>query len=306
MSKDLKIVFMGTPHFAVTCLKTLVEEELNIVAVITAVDKPAGRGKKLKASPVKEYALEQGLRVLQPSNLKSPDFIDELKQLEVDLFVVVAFRMLPEVVWAMPPMGTINLHASLLPNYRGAAPINWAIINGEKETGVTTFFIEKEIDTGKIIHQDRVRILEEMTAGELHDELALVGSRLLCKTITAIAKEEAESYVQAYDSEHMKKAPKIFKEDCRINWDSMGLDIHNFIRGLSPFPSAWTQLDDEKASLLKIARATFIEERHEERPGSIRISKRTFEVACKDGWISILELIPQGKGKMNVQAFLNG
>src|SRR5690606_35153387 len=238
--KNLKIVFMGTRQFAVTILDKLLENNANIVGVVTAPDKPAGRGMQLQESDVKKYAKSKDLNVLQPVNLKDNSFIDELAALQADLFVVVAFRMLPEVVWAMPPRGTINLHGSILPNYRGAAPINWAIINGEQETGVTTFFIEKEIDTGKVIERATVQIGEDETVGELHDRLMQLGAETTLSTVIKIANGEVEGIPQIELTEgEIKMAPKIFKQDCEINFSQPVLNVHNFIRGLSPYPAAW-------------------------------------------------------------------
>ncbi len=307
MDKGIKIVFMGTPDFAVSCLKEIVESNFNVVGVVTSVDKPAGRGKKLRSSPIKQYAIENNIPVLQPKNLKADDFISELKALGADLFVVVAFRMLPEVVWTMPEKGTINLHASLLPNYRGAAPINWAIINGEKESGVSTFFIEKEIDTGKVIFQDRVRILDEMTAGELHDLLANVGARLMCKTIREIESDNVKAIAQNTDGIEIKKAPKIFKADCQLNWTESYLNIYNKVRGLSPYPAAWSILKTEKELSIKFMKADYEPCEHQLKPGQIETdNKNYFKIACKDGFIIPIEIIPQGKSKMNLKAFLNG
>src|SRR5579863_1474888 len=242
----LRIIFMGTPEFAVTSLDALVKEGSNIVAVITAPDKPSGRGLKMNESAVKKYAVEKGLKILQPEKLKNPQFIDDLRSLHADLQVVVAFRMLPEVVWSMPPMGTVNLHGSLLPQYRGAAPINWAIINGEKETGVTTFKLQQEIDTGNILLSEKIAISENETAGELHDEMKIIGAGLLVKTISKLAEGNLQEMSQSSSVGHptgeLKHAPKIFTEDCKINWSKTLDEIHDLIRGLSPFPGAFTHL----------------------------------------------------------------
>lgn len=244
---------MGTPGFAVTSLDALVKSGANIVAVVTAPDKPAGRGLSVKEPEVKQYAVAHNLKVLQPEKLKSPDFINTLQNLQPDLAVVVAFRMLPEIIWSLPKNGTINLHASLLPQYRGAAPINWAIMNGETKTGVTTFFIEKEIDTGKVIARKEVEILPDDTAGTLHDKLAEVGALLLTQTVESIQNNSYTSIPQEITEQQLKMAPKIFRDDCRINWNRPVADVYNFIRGLSPYPGAWTIIktgDDEK--ILKI------------------------------------------------------
>ena len=312
MSADLpRVVFMGTPDFAVESLKRIYEAGIKVVGVITAPDKPAGRGKKIQASPVKIFAREIGIKpILQPLNLKSHEFIEELKTLEADLQVVVAFRMLPEIVWTMPPLGTVNLHASLLPDYRGAAPINWVIINGEKKTGVTTFFIEKEIDTGKIIYSEKVEIGPNTTAGELHDTLMHVGADLLVKTIQAIIRNDYPSISQSsinQGHEH-KPAPKIFKEDCRIKWTRDARTIHNFIRGLSPYPAAWTELiHDDNIIPLKIFRANYDIEIHNIPLGSIITDgSKYLKVAVNDGFINILELQQAGKNRMHIHEFLNG
>ncbi|HQD13162.1 MAG TPA: methionyl-tRNA formyltransferase, partial [Chitinophagales bacterium] len=244
LKRDLRIVFMGTPDFAVPSLDILVQNNYDVVGVITAPDKPAGRGQQLQQSAVKKYAVEKGLHILQPEKLKNPEFIAELKALEANLFIVVAFRMLPEMVWQMPEYGTFNLHASLLPQYRGAAPINWAVINGEKETGVTTFFLQHEIDTGNIILQETIKIEEEDNAGTVHDKLMNVGSQLVLKTVRAIEENKVqESPQSAINSPQLKHAPKIFKETCLIDWQRPAAEIHNLIRGLSPYPAAFTYLD---------------------------------------------------------------
>lgn len=298
---------MGTPLFAVGSLNALIEAGVNIVGVITSVDKPAGRGKKLRKSDVKKYALKKGLKILQPKNLKSEDFLKELKELEADLFVVVAFRMLPEVVWQMPSLGTINLHASLLPKYRGAAPINWAIINGERETGVTSFFIEKQIDTGKIILQDRVRILPDMTAGKLHDLLSDVGGKVLCKTVKLIEENNINPVAQDTYSEATPKAPKLFKEDGQVDWTKYYRDVYNFIRGLSPYPTAWTTLSSDVNLKIKIIEAEIEKDHHKKKPGTIATdNKRYLKVAAKDGWIILRKIVPEGRSAMDVRSFLNG
>ncbi len=311
--KDLRIVFMGTPDFAVGSLKALVENGYNIVGVITSVDKPAGRGRQLAESAVKKYALEQGLTLLQPEKLKNPDFLQELKALNADLQVVVAFRMLPEVVWNMPRLGTFNLHASLLPQYRGAAPLNWAIINGESETGVTTFLLDHKIDTGKILFSEKTPISENDTVGDVHDRLLEIGAKLVFKTVDALAEDKYQPQAQTdliQSEKELKHAPKIFKDDCRINWNKPVDAIHNLIRGLSPYPAAWTMLvqkGTEKETLLKIYLSDKKQEKHSVQPGAISTDKNTFlKVAATDGWIEIMELQLQGKKRMKVVDFLRG
>jgi len=311
MQNKLRIVFMGTPEFAVESLKALINSEHEVVGVVTAPDKPAGRGNKIVSSDVKVFAQEKGIKnILQPANLKSPDFLDELKNLNADLQVVVAFRMLPEVVWAMPPKGTINLHASLLPDYRGAAPINWAIINGEEKTGVTTFFIEKEIDTGKILFSDEVTVTEDMNAGELHDMLMVKGAQLLLKTVNSIADGDYEAVDQ--NGVDLKKvlhaAPKIFKEDCKIDWNKKGNDIHNLIRGLSPYPTAWTEFKkNDETIAMKIFRSKFIPESHHNKPGEIITNGKSFlKISVIDGFIEILNIQQPGKRQLDIVEFLRG
>lgn len=308
---DFRIIFMGTPDFAVASLKELNENNFNIVAVVTAPDKPAGRGQNLKESAVKEYAKVNNLNILQPENLKSEAFRTEIENLRPDLMVVVAFRMLPESIWSIPKNGTINLHASLLPQYRGAAPINWAIINGEKETGVTTFFIEKEIDTGKIIYQDKVDITPDMKAEELHDLLMNTGSKLLSKTVDAIINKSYKKIGQESlidDETDLKIAPKIFKENCRIDWHADIGDVYNFIRGLSPYPTAWTELHREDICYsLKIYEAEMIEGEHNSINGAILTDNRSYiYITTNGGLISLNEIQLQGKKRMNVIDFLNG
>jgi methionyl-tRNA formyltransferase len=299
----LKIVFMGTPDFAVASLKALLENGLKVVGVITAPDKPAGRGQKINESAVKRYAVEQGIPVLQPVKLKDPKFLDDLKQLNADLQVIVAFRMLPEVVWNMPPKGTINLHASLLPQYRGAAPINWAIINGEKESGVTTFFLKQEIDTGDLLFSERVPIKPTDTAGDLHDKLMDTGARLLVRTVRAIELGEYKEQPQTADSE-LKPAPKIFKEDCLINWNQPAEKVYNFIRGLSPHPSSFTRL---QGKILKIYTADVELTEPGVEPGRFSTDHKTYlKFACNDGFVLVLEIQIEGKKRMKVDEFLRG
>ena len=299
----MKVVFMGTPTFAVASLQKLIENKIAVVGVITAVDKPAGRGRKLQKSAVKQYAESQNLTILQPKNLKNETFLAELKSLQADLFIVVAFRMLPALVFKMPPKGTFNLHASLLPQYRGAAPINWAIINGEKETGVTSFFIEQQIDTGKIIHQQKVAIEADETAGTLHDKLMVVGANLILKTVNDIA---AETYTitEQDDTKATRKAPKIFKEDCKIDWNNTTENIDLFIRGLSPYPAAYTILNDLQLKIY--ASETEIED-HNLKVGEYLTDNRSYlKFATKNGFIIVKELQLQGKKRMDIKAFLNG
>ena len=303
--KDARIIFMGTPEFAVETLRALVENQYNIVAVITAPDKPAGRGQKLRASAVKEYALTQDLPVLQPEKLRDPDFLTELRALKADLQIVVAFRMLPEVVWDMPPLGTFNLHASLLPNYRGAAPINWAIINGEKKSGVSTFFIQHDIDTGKIIDQIEVSITENMNVGELYEQLMHIGACLVHESVDKIVRGEVVARAQD-ESAAMRPAPKIFKNDCRIDWTKEAQNIHNLVRGLSPYPAAWTTISNgDKTINVKIYK-TQIAGACEDLPGSIKRDKKHLWVASQDAWLEILELQLAGKKRMKAEEVLRG
>lgn len=306
--ENLRIVFMGTPEFAVTSLDKLVQEDAQIVGVITAPDKPAGRGQQIHESDVKKYAVSKALNVLQPTNLKDESFLQELKSLNADLFVVVAFRMLPEVVWAMPPKGTINLHASILPNYRGAAPINWAIINGEKQTGVTTFFIEKEIDTGKIIERNTVEITENETVGELHDRLMNLGAETTLSTVRKIAQGNVEGIPQIEFTEgNLKHARKIFKPDCEINFNQPVEVVHNFIRGLSPYPAAWCTLKQTTTNgkTFKIFKATKTNEKVS-NPTQLIATKDGILFPCADFYLNVTELQPEGKRRMDFKAFLAG
>ena len=303
---------MGTPGFAVASLDILVKNGYNVVGVITAPDKPAGRGLELQQSDVKRYAVEKGLPLLQPVKLKDEKFLEQLRALQADLQIVVAFRMLPEAVWTMPPLGTFNLHASLLPQYRGAAPINWAIINGEKETGVTTFFLSHEIDTGNVIERKHVTIGEDETAGELHDRLMNVGAELVLHTVHCIEKNEVQALPQeklAQEGKTLLQAPKIFKEDCRINWNRAMEDVHNFIRGLSPYPAAFTELtsDDGKKIQARIFRTKKESFLHHQPPGTIITDgKEMLKVCVPGGYLFILELQQAGKKKMSVPEFLRG
>lgn len=305
MSKP-RIVFMGTPDFAVAILDKLVKNDCNVVGVITAPDKPAGRGRKLNESAVKVYAIEHGLKVMQPTNLKDPNFIKELEALLPELQIVVAFRMLPKVVWSMPKLGTFNLHASLLPQYRGAAPINWAIINGETETGVTTFFIDDKIDTGAILLQRKTNISEEDTAGTLHDKLMHLGADLVLETIHQL-QHKAIVPANQQEDRPLKEAHKLHKETCEIDWTQDIATINNFIRGLSPYPTAWTTMyNGEDELFLKIYAAKMDMEPHQLKVGSIVATKNELKVAVKGGYINLLEIQLPGKRKMTTKEVLNG
>lgn len=310
MKKELRIVFMGTPDFAVETLKTLVENNYNIVGVVTSPDRPAGRGQKLQQSAVKKYALEQGLTILQPVKFKQGTFIEDLKALNANLQIVVAFRMLPEVVWDMPEYGTFNLHASLLPQYRGAAPINWAIINGEKESGITTFFIEKEIDTGNVLFQEKVKITDTDNAGSLHDKLMENGAKLVLKTVKAIEENNYTNTPQnkLFKNENeLKHAPKIFKDDCKIDWSNDSSFVYNKIRGLSPYPCAWTELTDNngKKTSMKIYSAKIIDSKSS--TVSLKTDDKTFiHIETKTGTIALTDIQLAGKKRMNVEDFLRG
>ena len=307
--ENFRIVYMGTPGFAVTILDGLIKNEYNIVAVITAPDKPAGRGQKLSESDVKKYASEHKLNILQPTNLKDEEFIQQLQSLKADLFVVVAFRMLPEIVWAMPPKGTINLHASILPNYRGAAPINWAIINGEQQTGVTTFFIEKEIDTGKIIDRAYVDIDKNENVGELHDRLMYLGAKVACKTIDKIRIGDIQGIPQLDLIEgELKSAPKIFKATCQIDWTKSVQEIHDFCRGLSPYPAAWTILKNDtknEEKSFKIFR-TEISTLQVTDSKKLIATKDGILFPCGDFYLCVTELQPEGKRRMNFKELVAG
>lgn len=304
--EKLRIVFMGTPEFAVGILDTIIKNNYEVVGVITAVDKPAGRGQKIKYSAVKEYALEHNLKLLQPYNLKDETFLAELQSLNANLQVVVAFRMLPEVVWRMPKLGTFNLHASLLPNYRGAAPINWAIINGETKTGVTTFFIDDKIDTGAMILSKETAISTEENAGELHDRLMVLGSNTVVETLALIEKGNVTTTIQIDDSE-IKTAYKLNRDNCKIDWRKSAREIHNLIRGLSPYPSAWCFFkDNDEEWTVKLYDAKVIQEQHTFEVGQIITTKKEIKVAVKDGFIQILSLQLPGKKKMQAHELLNG
>lgn len=294
---------MGTPDFAVASLSALQQAGIEIVGVVTAADKPAGRGQKLNESAVKKYAQENGIHILQPKKLKDPLFLEELKALKADLFVVVAFRMLPEIVWQMPKKGTINLHGSLLPQYRGAAPINHVLINGEKETGVTTFFLKQEIDTGDIIFSDAIAIEDDETAGSLHDKLMIIGANLLVETVKAI---EADDYneVPQPESEDLKVAPKIFKDFCKVDWNQANQTVYNHIRGLSPYPTAFTTLNDK---ILKIFKAELDHQQPDIVAGNFLTDGKTYlKFATKDGFIKVIDVQFEGKKRMGIDEFLRG
>jgi methionyl-tRNA formyltransferase len=302
--RDLRIIFMGTPEFAVPSLDILVENKFNVVAVITAPDKPAGRGLTLKASAVKEAALRHSIPVLQPTSLKDPAFLEELTSYNANLQVVVAFRMLPEAIWSYPEFGTFNLHASLLPNYRGAAPINWAIINGEKETGCTTFFLKHEIDTGNIIYTEKEPIEYDDTIEALYGRLMNKGSLLVLKTVQSIASGEVKTFPQN-EAEAKHAAPKIHKETCAIDWKKSAEEIRNFIRGLSPIPAAWTTLDGKQFKIFKASVSNESSTQH--APGTILSDgKKTLEIATGKGLLKLDELQPEGKKRMTVEEFLRG
>ena len=301
----MRIVYLGTPEFAVAGLQTLVENGYNVVAAVTMPDKPAGRGHQMQFSPVKEYALSQGIPVLQPEKLKDPEFVEQLRSYQADLQIVTAFRMLPEVVWAMPRLGTFNVHGSLLPQYRGAAPINWAVINGEKETGLTTFMLKHEIDTGNMILQERIAIGEDEDVGSVHDRLMELSKEMVLKTVRLIEECDREGKplptVPQPELPDLKPAPKIFKEDCQIDFTKTAQEIHNFVRGLSPYPGAWT--DDQrmlsvcKASPVKVFKVAI---------SPVAEQKGHIIVPCADGYIDILELQAPGKKRMDAKSFLNG
>ncbi len=309
MDKSLRIVFMGTPEFAVASLDALVKSRHQVVAVVTAPDRPASRGLKLQQSAVKEYAIQNNLPVLQPEKLKDENFISQLKELTPDLAVVVAFRMLPEVVWRLPKLGTINLHASLLPQYRGAAPINWAVINGEKQTGVTTFFINQDIDKGNILLQEKVAILESDNAGTVHDNLMNTGSALLVKTVDYIAVGLFADVPQdTFSTDNLKPAPKIFKDDCKINWNRPAHEVFNFIRGLSPYPAAWTVLENKEGKQLTLKiYSSLVSHDIVVAPGEILIKDSIhIYIGCSDCAIEVKELQLEGRKTMPVADFLRG
>lgn len=300
MKKKLRIVFMGTPEFAVPSLEILVENGYNVVGVITAPDKKAGRGQKVRMSAVKESAVKNNLPVLQPTNLKSPEFLNELKELNANLQIVVAFRMLPELVWDLPELGTFNLHGSLLPQYRGAAPINWAIINGEKETGVTTFFLKHQIDTGDLILQEKETILEDDNVGTVYERLMKKGAGLVLKTVQQIENQEVDSQAQD-ESVEIKHAPKIFKNTCEIDWSKDAVENYNFIRGLSPYPCAWTTLNNKTLKIYQAEKTT------EMVTAPFLTDNKTFlKFACRDFYLNLVEIQLEGKKRMKIEDFLRG
>ncbi len=304
--RALRIVFMGTPDFAVSTLKKLIEEDFHVVGVITAPDKPAGRGMKLHESAVKQYAVSQKLTVLQPTNLKNDGFLKELKSLKANLQIVVAFRMLPKVVWDMPKYGTFNLHASLLPDYRGAAPINWVLINGETKTGVSTFFIDEKIDTGEMILQKEVKIKPSETAGSLHDKLMEIGSDLVFKTVKLIETKSVKTKPQP-DQDDIKTAYKLNKDNCKIDWNNSTAVIYNKVRGLNPYPAAWTVLynDNEKLNI-KIFEVETLKEDHKNSIGTIEADKKEVKVSVPDGYIILKTIQLPGKRKMDIKSLING
>ena len=302
--RDLRIVFMGTPDFAVAILKRLVEDNYTIVGVVTAPDKPAGRGRKITESAVKKYAKEQNLFLLQPTNLKSNDFITKLKEVKATLQVIVAFRMLPKIVWEIPIYGTFNLHASLLPSYRGAAPIHWAIINGEEITGVTTFFIDEKIDTGEIILQKEILIHKDEIVGELHDRLMILGASLVSETVSNIRDNKVST--QKQPKIDIKIAPKLFPENCKINWEDSLDSIYNHIRGLNPFPAAWSEMNNGGITTVKIYKVRKEKADHTEIIKTITTSKEEIKIAVKGGYIYIDELKISGKKKLDSKSLLNG
>lgn len=308
--RKLKIVFFGTPEFAVASLDRLVKSGHEVAAVVTMPDKIAGRGHKLIQSDVKKYAVDNGLRVLQPEKLKSSEFVEALREINADLFVVIAFRMLPEVVWGMPPKGTFNLHASLLPKYRGAAPINWAVINGDTETGVTTFFLKHEIDTGDIIEQQKIEILPTDNVGDVHDKLMNLGAEMVAQTVDEISKGNVVPQPQP-EGEYVP-APKIFKDTCRIDWNKPNVAVHNLIRGLSPYPAAWTTMEESRSpgeftdiKIYETRLADNVPQKFGE-PGDVSLTKDHLFVNTEDGVIEILSLQPAGKKRMKASAFLRG
>ena len=309
----MRIVFMGTPDFAVESLKILVENNYNVVGVITMPDKPSGRGHKLQFSAVKQYAIEKNLNILQPEKLKDESFLEALKALHADVQVVVAFRMLPEVVWNMPRLGTFNLHASLLPQYRGAAPINWAIINGEKETGATTFFLTHEIDTGKIILQEKISISETDDAGSVHDKLMLIGAEMVRKTIDLLILGETDAIDQSqfiHPETELKAAPKIFKDTCKIDFNKSVDDSYNFIRGLSPYPTAWAELqfpNQQEPTLLKIYETEKEYIQHNNQPGTLITDGKKFaKIALQDGYLQLKRVLAPAKKRMDIGELLRG
>jgi methionyl-tRNA formyltransferase len=311
LSGSPRIVFMGTPEFAVASLDAILRAGYNVVGVVTAPDKPAGRGMQLTESAVKKYAVSQGLAVLQPEKLRDANFLDSLRALRADLQIVVAFRMLPEIVWNMPPLGTVNLHGSLLPQYRGAAPINWAVINGETVTGVTTFKLQQEIDTGSILLQESFPIADTDTAGDVHDRMMVIGARVLVETIGGLVAGTLTAVPQD-NAGDLKHAPKIFTETCRIDWGKPTVSIYNLIRGLSPFPAAFTSLDGKVLKIFRSEKQPFLNSESGKsefgyRSGEVHTDGKTFlRFATADGWIRVTELQLEGKKKMGVEEFLRG
>lgn len=310
--KDIRIVFMGTPDFAVESLRVLIENNYNVVGVITAPDKPAGRGQQLSESAVKKYAVSKNLHILQPEKLKNPQFLADLENLRADLQIVVAFRMLPEVVWNMPSLGTFNLHGSLLPQYRGAAPLNWAIINGEKETGVTTFLLSHEIDTGKIMFREKIEIRDDDTVGDIHDRLMVIGAGLVKQTVDALASGTAIAVDQDKLVEELgtlKHAPKIFKDDCRIDWSKDLETVRNLIRGLSPYPAAWTEFEHKETGETLTCKI-FSANRDFNLPANpgtmVTDGKKYIRIACPDGWLSLTDIQLAGKKRMKTEELLRG
>ena len=302
----LRIIFMGTPEFAVGILDSILQHNYNVVAIITAPDRPAGRGQKIKFSAVKEFALQRELPILQPTNLKDESFLEELKSYNANLQIVVAFRMLPEVVWKMPSIGTFNLHASLLPQYRGAAPINWTLINGDKKTGVTTFFIDNKIDTGAIILSKSLKIDATENAGALHDRLMLLGSEAVVETLELIAEDKVNLTIQPQEGE-LKTAYKLNKDNTRIDWNQPAEIVHNLIRGLSPYPAAWTKfIEGSKEYDVKIYQTTISDDESDGRPGEIKTEKKSMLIKTTDSWIEISSIQFPGKKRMEIESFLNG
>ena len=303
--KSLRVVFMGTPEFAVASLEALHQSKHQVVGVVTVADKPAGRGLHMQMSAVKQFAVEHAIPVLQPLKLRDPEFIEALKAWNADLFVIVAFRMLPEVVWQMPPLGSINLHGSLLPRYRGAAPINRAIMNGDGETGVTTFFLQHEIDTGRVIRREKIVITDDMSAGELHDSMMLVGARVLVETVNAIADGSADAVAQEQltaPGEDVPSAPKIFKDDCKIDWTKTVREVHNHVRGLSPYPAAWTEWEGK---MFKVFKGNPVQGKQQSAP--VETDGKTFvDFNCADGVYRVQTIQPEGKKRMEIEEFLRG
>lgn len=303
--KSLRVVFMGTPEFAVASLEALHQSKHQVVGVVTVADKPAGRGLHMQMSAVKQFAVEHAIPVLQPLKLRDQEFLEALKAWNADLFVIVAFRMLPEVVWQMPPLGSINLHGSLLPRYRGAAPINRAIMNGDGETGVTTFFLQHEIDTGRVIRREKIVITDDMSAGELHDSMMLVGARVLVETVNAIADGSADAVAQELltaPGEDVPSAPKIFKDDCKIDWTKTVREVHNHVRGLSPYPAAWTEWEGK---MFKVFKGNPFQGKQQSAP--VETDGKTFvDFNCADGVYRVQTIQPEGKKRMEIEEFLRG